>query len=88
MTEAADGWQPIETGPRDGTVVDLWVKGKRMADCYWSFARNDKGKRVDDPVWDGWCCDTGKPGPSGFNPYPNLINGKPTHWRPVPGRPQ
>lgn len=31
-------WQPIETVPRDGTVVDLWFAGewnRRMADAYW-----------------------------------------------------
>ena len=32
-------WQPIETAPRDGTVIDLWFAGewnRRMPDAYWS----------------------------------------------------
>lgn len=34
-------WQPIETAPKDGTVVDLWMvsddrpEGYREADAYW-----------------------------------------------------
>lgn len=28
-------WQPIESAPKDGTVVDLWVDGGREADCRW-----------------------------------------------------
>jgi hypothetical protein len=31
----ACGWQPIETAPKDGTVIDLWCGGERYADCQW-----------------------------------------------------
>jgi len=29
-------WQPIETAPKDGTVVDLWtIDGERIPDAFW-----------------------------------------------------
>lgn len=28
-------WQPIETAPTDGTVVDLWANDERLPDCKW-----------------------------------------------------
>ena len=29
-------WQPINTAPRDGTVVDLWlIAGARYTDAWW-----------------------------------------------------
>ncbi len=35
-----DKWQPIETAPKDGTLVDLWIKAAdcefRACDANWS----------------------------------------------------
>ncbi|MDI6653733.1 hypothetical protein QMA67_12405 [Gluconobacter japonicus] len=37
-----DGWQPIEGAPKDGTMVDLWVrpigsgKARRVIDAWWT----------------------------------------------------
>lgn len=40
-----DGWQPIETAPRDGTVIDLWhVGGMRITEQWWD---------VEDACWCG-----------------------------------
>lgn len=80
------GWMPIESAPKDATAVDLLIDGKAMADCYWGYSTNSKGERINDPIWDGWCCDVGKPGPSSWNPYPNLIysgfkRAEPPHWK-------
>ncbi|MEI7652574.1 MAG: hypothetical protein WCJ96_11270, partial [Verrucomicrobiota bacterium] len=79
-------WVSIEHAKKDGTLYDLWVvgpgskKGRRVSDCYWSFAVNEKGEPQVDPHFDGWCCDAGRPPPNSWNPYPNLIEGKPTHF--------
>ncbi len=32
MTE----WQPIETAPKDGKEVDLWIDGERHPCCSWT----------------------------------------------------
>lgn len=46
-----EGWQPIKTAPRDGTLLDLWVlfpahedmpeSSLRRADSFWSEKRQD-----------------------------------------------
>ena len=46
----AEGWQPIDTAPKDGKMVDLWVtyccfgkeRSQRLVDCYWY---NDSWRR-------------------------------------------
>lgn len=39
------GWQPIETAPKDGTGVDLWVSpiGWRCPDARWSKSHRIPG---------------------------------------------
>lgn len=66
-------WQPIETAPKDGTRIDLWIKwwrydtdtfvGRRHTDCLWSIS--DKK----------WC-----------SAHP-LTAGKVTHWIAIPAPP-
>ncbi len=33
--EAATDWRPLETAPKDGTLLDMWCGGLRLADVYW-----------------------------------------------------
>ena len=38
-------WQPIESAPKDGTLIDLWLvfednDSGRAPDCYWSNPAN------------------------------------------------
>lgn len=38
-------WQPIETAPRDGTLMDLWA-GERIANCAWNTPSNCWAERI------------------------------------------
>ena len=83
------GWMPIESAPRDGRVIDLWVSGdfaRRLPDCFW-------GKP------DHCCGEAGQYCDSEWNSLPNgwvdstlnePIGGDdaPTHWQPLPPPPE
>lgn len=36
-------WQPIETAPKDGQVIDLWRGGKRIVEYKWVQLTPDNG---------------------------------------------
>lgn len=83
-------WQPIETAPKDGTVIDLWIGGefpRREAECYWGKPHHECGEmgRLCDSDWhdleDGWV-----PGHGLFEF--SLSDGEITHWMPEPEPPQ
>lgn len=67
-------WQPIETAPKDGTHVDLWVKwwrpdtdtftGARCPDCMWFVTSKQ------------WSSEH------------SMRVGKFTHWMPIPDPPK
>lgn len=67
------GWQTIDTAPKDGTIVDLFVNGFRETDCFWGesssamFGQKEWVKTNDE----GW----------------TLWVGNPTHWMPLPTSP-
>lgn len=69
-------WKTIETAPKDGTIVDLWMCGPRSpdgyreADCWYAHGQwwNSFGR-------DGDCA-------------PGWMAGDiPTHWMPLPAPP-
>ena len=72
-------WQPIETAPKDGTIVDLWVYGDRCTNCFWCT-----GEEFDDedytPHWRQQYSEAA--GPS-FG-----LDAEPTHWMPLPPPPK
>lgn len=67
-------WLPIETAPRDGTLIDLWVDGRRLPDCKWWTSDFE-----DD--WSEWRQQYAEA--DSFFP----ISGDPTHWMPRPAPP-
>lgn len=68
-------WRPIETAPKDGSLIDLWCGDyERVADAKWDTKRR---------AWVEWGID-------GFDcmewvRLPDYY--KPTHWMPLPEPP-
>jgi hypothetical protein len=87
IAAGAEPWQPIETAPKDGTVIDLWIGGEfagRRDSCYWGKPDHCCGEhgRYCDSDWhdldDGWVDDMNMP-LSGEEP--------PSHWMSLPAAP-
>lgn len=69
-------WQPIETAPRDGTKVLLWI-GKP-----WSKVEIARFY----PPWDNWQVGAIPADPAREEIY-GIGNALPTHWQPLPEPP-
>lgn len=88
--EAADAaaWRPMDSAPRDGTYVDLWVinddgKGRRLADSYFGPIPHTCGEY-------GQYCDS-CPEEGNFwidGIFGHEIHGEITHWQPLPKPPE
>lgn len=82
-------WFPIETAPRDGTMLDLWIDDGRHTNVYWGRPQHtcgEAGSYCDCcPSYDGWVC-------ADLNAYLTGAEGyscnDPTHWRPLPSPPR
>ncbi len=86
-------WQPIETAPKDGTPVDLWVSSEaaELVSFYCNgldrFNRKSRKRegRVTAMCWEhrgpnkGWYSVGGLPG--------FAMTCEPTHWMPLPPAP-
>ena len=89
VMESADdaAWRPIETAPKDGSYVDLWVinedeKGRRIADAYFGPIPHTCGEY-------GQYCDS-FPEEGNFwidGIFGHEIYGDITHWQPLPSPP-
>lgn len=83
-----NNWQPIETAPRDGTLIDLWIINQdndnfRITDAYWN--------KYDNAWWAPYK-NYGEGGKAETS-YKNTKTGnemfeKATHWMPLPEPPQ
>lgn len=73
-------WQPIETAPKDGTVIDLWSRRfeKRSVDCRWVVENRQLGTHC---VMDGWKS-------PGMDRHTCLNPAQFTHWMPLPTPPK
>ena len=74
----AEGWQPIETAPRDGSRILAMIR--------WSWSDGTDGEAQDVIYWCAggkfWVCGTP------MNYVQGLDEGvEPTHWRPLPAPP-
>ena len=72
-----EGWQPIETAPKNGTFIDLWDDKYmyRITDARWAYHYWENGKPIGEKSW----------GPSDRD---GPFCGKPTHWMPLPKKPE
>ena len=68
-------WKPIESAPRDGTKIDLWVRRKRIPDAFWVENDDGTGWAVEESDWH-----TGEA-------YHEFIDGRPSHFTPLPEPP-
>lgn len=67
-------WKPIASAPRDGSLIDLWVDGERLPDCFWFTPEGL------DPWWHQKYAETSQA--CSF-----AVQGEPTYWMPRPEPP-
>lgn len=73
-------WQPIETAPKDGTLIDAWAGNKRVVNIRWEPEDYAKGE----------CWAEAFPasrGMAGSDCFPAYLRPQPTHWMPTPTAP-
>jgi hypothetical protein len=82
-------WQPIETAPKDGTLVDLWSSAacRRVVNARWQQGRDVDPRCAPEGVWHhleatGWRL------PSDTDGCGCLIEDQFTHWMLLPNPPQ
>lgn len=77
-------WQPIETAPKDGTFIDVWVGGefpKRITDVSWR-------KPTDSEWWVHGGDELKHPRASWFDAFGPLgKSSPPSHWMRAPSQP-
>lgn len=75
-----DGWRPIETAPKDGTIFDVWLGNASDDDV--AFYCTEGTRRSC-----GWSWEKGKFRPLGGLKVAMPVFEVPTHWQPLPQPP-
>ena len=80
-------WRPIESAPKDGTVVDLWCvsdnsRDQRIADAKWVKPDGRRGK-----AGPQWCVFDHEFGFTEVESLGETYFFKATHWMPLPEGP-
>lgn len=94
VVREAEGWRPIESAPKDGTVIDLWIEGQSdMVDFYAPTARFNRKTRMREGRAVEWRWLTAGPNEAKWRSvgglgYPLSPDVTPTHWRPLPAPPE
>lgn len=81
---ALDSWRPIETAPRDGTTIDLWVSGEfpaRYENCYYGKPHHECHSQYCDSCPEDLNVNAWR-----WHFFSQQIT--PSHWRPVPTGPE
>ncbi len=84
LHERGDGWQPIETAPKDGTFVIICVSHETR-DPVIGEARFLPATRFFDAEW--WWQGCAPEQYINCEPISQTNFGKPTHWQPLPTPP-
>lgn len=80
-------WQPIETAPKDGTTIQVWIRGSIVPVAVYYVSKNYLLKEYGDPDY----MDEGFYYSLGY-PFDELLPEIPlgdllTHWMPLPNPP-
>ena len=74
-------WMPIESAPKDGTPIDVWLDDAPEEDVAFYCTAGTRRSP-------GWSWHNGKFRPmAGLNTFPPVFV-QPTHWMPLPPPPQ
>lgn len=85
-------WQPIDSAPKDGTIIDLWIvdgsgEGCRVPDAYWTNDGFTFGPTCTEGI-PGWgAANMGYDGCDGYALDPEDGDARMTHWMPRPAPP-
>ena len=77
------GWRPIETAPKDGTLILVHFGTKGVRAVSWDSPFHDEVTEENGI----WCVDDDKHGPYGLRGYLDGHPSAPTHWMPLPAPP-